>query len=46
MIRGRGVEKRYGRTSVLPDLDIVVPPGGFAVVTGSRTSSSSGGCTG
>ena len=34
MIRGRGVEKRYGRKRVLRGIDISVPRGGFAVVTG------------
>ena len=38
MIRGRGVEKRYGRKRVLRELDIVVPSGGFAVVTGANGS--------
>ncbi|HEU5489545.1 MAG TPA: ABC transporter ATP-binding protein [Gaiellaceae bacterium] len=34
MIRGRGVEKRYGRKRVLRGIDISVPRGGFVVVTG------------
>ena len=38
MIRGRGVEKRYGRKRVLRDVDISVPRGGFAVVTGPNGS--------
>ena len=38
MIRGRGVEKRYGRKRVLHDIDISVPRGGFAVVTGPNGS--------
>jgi len=38
MIRGRGVEKRYGRKRVLRGVDIAVPPGGFAVVTGPNGS--------
>ena len=38
MIRGRGVEKRYGRKRVLRGVDIVVPQGGFAVVTGPNGS--------
>ena len=38
MIRGRGVEKRYGRKRVLRGLDISVPLGGFAVVTGPNGS--------
>ncbi|HKX48429.1 MAG TPA: ABC transporter ATP-binding protein [Gaiellaceae bacterium] len=38
MIRGRGVEKRYGRKRVLRDIDISVPRGGFAVVTGPNGS--------
>ena len=38
MIRGRGVEKRYGRKRVLRGVDIVVPRGGFAVVTGPNGS--------
>ena len=38
MIRGRDVEKRYGRKRVLRGIDVVVPPGGFAVVTGPNGS--------
>ncbi|MGH3126772.1 MAG: ABC transporter ATP-binding protein [Gaiellaceae bacterium] len=38
MIRGRGVEKRYGRKRVLRGFDISVPRGGFAVVTGPNGS--------
>ena len=38
MIRGRGVEKRYGRKRVLRGIDISVPRGGFAVVTGANGS--------
>jgi heme exporter protein A len=38
MIRGRGLEKRYGRKRVLRGVDIAVPPGGFAVVTGPNGS--------
>jgi ABC-type multidrug transport system ATPase subunit len=38
MIRGRGVEKRYGRKRVLRGVDISVPRGGFAVVTGPNGS--------
>jgi len=38
MIRGRGVEKRYGRKRVLRGVDIAVPHGGFAVVTGPNGS--------
>ena len=38
MIRGRDVEKRYGRKRVLRGVDIFVPPGGFAVVTGPNGS--------
>jgi ABC-type multidrug transport system ATPase subunit len=38
MIRGRGVEKRYGRKRVLRGVDIAVAPGGFAVVTGPNGS--------
>jgi heme exporter protein A len=38
MIRGRDVEKRYGRKRVLRGVDIVVPKGGFAVVTGPNGS--------
>jgi heme exporter protein A len=38
MIRGRGVEKRYGRKRVLHGVDIAVPRGGFAVITGPNGS--------
>jgi heme exporter protein A len=38
MIRGRGLEKRYGRKRVLRGVDIAVPPGGFMVVTGPNGS--------
>ena len=38
MIRGRDVEKRYGRKRVLRGVDISVPSGGFAVVTGPNGS--------
>ena len=38
MIRGRGVEKRYGRKRVLRGVDISLPRGGFAVVTGPNGS--------
>jgi heme exporter protein A len=38
MIRGRGLEKRYGRKRVLRDIEISVPAGGFAVVTGPNGS--------
>lgn len=38
MIRGRDVEKRYGRKRVLHGVDILVPKGGFAVVTGPNGS--------
>jgi heme exporter protein A len=38
MIRGRGVEKRYGRKRALHGVDLAVPPGGFAVVTGPNGS--------
>jgi heme exporter protein A len=38
MIRGRELEKRYGRKRVLRGVDIVVPPGGFTVVTGANGS--------
>ena len=38
MIRGRGVEKRYGRKLALRGVDIAVPRGGFAVVTGPNGS--------
>jgi heme exporter protein A len=38
VIRGRGVEKRYGRKRVLQGVDLAVAPGGFAVVTGPNGS--------
>jgi ABC-type multidrug transport system ATPase subunit len=38
VIRGRAIEKRYGRKRVLAGVDIAVPAGGFAVVTGSNGS--------
>ena len=38
MIRGRAVEKRYGRKRVLTGVDLAVPVGGFAVVTGPNGS--------
>ena len=38
MIRGRAVEKRYGRKRVLSGVDLAVPVGGFAVVTGPNGS--------
>ena len=38
MIRGQGVEKRYGRRRVLNGLDFAVPPGGFELVTGPNGS--------
>ena len=38
MIRGRDIEKRYGRKRVLRGVDISVPRGGFAVVTGPNGS--------
>ena len=38
MIRGRGIEKRYGRKRVLRGVDVAVPVGGFAVVTGPNGS--------
>ena len=38
MIRGRDLEKRYGRKRVLRGVDISVPSGGFAVVTGPNGS--------
>ena len=38
MIRGRAVEKRYGRRRVLAGVDLAVPVGGFAVVTGPNGS--------
>ena len=38
MIRGRDVEKRYGRKRVLRGINFSVPRGGFAVVTGPNGS--------
>jgi ABC-type multidrug transport system ATPase subunit len=38
VIRGRGIEKRYGRKRVLAGVDIAVPAGGFALVTGPNGS--------
>ena len=38
MIRGRDLEKRYGRKRVLRGVDLEVPRGGFAVVTGPNGS--------
>jgi heme exporter protein A len=38
MIRGRGLEKRYGRKRVFSGIDVAVPPGGFEVVTGANGS--------
>ena len=38
MIRGRGLEKRYGRRRVLTGVDLVLPQGGFGVVTGPNGS--------
>ncbi len=38
MIRGRGLEKRYGRKRVLSGVDVAVPVGGFATVTGPNGS--------
>ena len=38
MIRGRAIEKRYGRKRVLNGIDIAVPVGGFALVTGPNGS--------
>ena len=38
MIRGRDLEKRYGRKRVFRGVDVLVPPGGFAVVTGPNGS--------
>ena len=38
MIRGRGLEKRYGRKRVLVGTDFAVPAGGFAAVTGPNGS--------
>jgi ABC-type multidrug transport system ATPase subunit len=38
VIRGRGLEKRYGRKRVLRGVDMAVPAGGFAIVTGPNGS--------
>jgi heme exporter protein A len=38
MIRGRAIEKRYGRKRVLRGLDVAIPPAGFAIVTGANGS--------
>ena len=38
MIRGRAIEKRYGRKRALNGVDIAVPVGGFALVTGPNGS--------
>jgi len=38
MIRARDLEKRYGRRRVLAGVDLAVPAGGFAVVTGPNGS--------
>ena len=38
MIRGRGLEKRYGRKRVLHGVDVAIPVGGFALVTGPNGS--------
>jgi heme exporter protein A len=38
MIRAHGLEKRYGRKRVLASVDLTVPDGGFAVVTGPNGS--------
>jgi heme exporter protein A len=38
VISGRGLEKRYGRKRALRGVDIAVPEGGFAVVTGPNGS--------
>jgi ABC-type multidrug transport system ATPase subunit len=38
MIRARGLEKRYGRRRVLRGVDLELPQGGFAVVTGPNGS--------
>jgi ABC-type multidrug transport system ATPase subunit len=38
VIRGRDLEKRYGRKRVLRGVDIVVPKGGFALLTGPNGS--------
>ncbi len=38
MIRGRALEKRYGRKRVLRGVDVAVPAEGFAIVTGPNGS--------
>ena len=38
MVRGRGLEKRYGRKRVLAGVDVDLAPGGFLVVTGPNGS--------
>jgi heme exporter protein A len=38
VIRGRDLEKRYGRRRVFRGVDVVVPRGGFGVVTGPNGS--------
>jgi ABC-type multidrug transport system ATPase subunit len=38
VIRGRAIERRYGRKRVLMGVDIAVPVGGFALVTGPNGS--------
>jgi heme exporter protein A len=38
VIRARGIEKRYGRKRVLTGVDVAVPVGGFALVTGPNGS--------
>jgi heme exporter protein A len=38
VIRGRGLEKRFGRKRVLAGVDVVIPHGGFGIVTGPNGS--------
>jgi ABC-type multidrug transport system ATPase subunit len=38
VIRGRAIEKRYGRKRVLTGVDVAVPVGGFGLVTGPNGS--------
>jgi heme exporter protein A len=38
VIQARGLEKRYGRKRVLTGVDVTVPVGGFATVTGPNGS--------
>jgi ABC-type multidrug transport system ATPase subunit len=38
MIRGRAIEKRYGRKRVLRGIDVAIPHMGFAIVTGANGS--------